>query len=56
MSAPDAETKMWSSSVAPIPSMISTPVALRNASQVTFGRCSPAETAFRQALTASGPS
>ena len=36
---------MWSISVAPMPSMICTPVASRNASQVAFGRCSPAETA-----------
>ena len=41
--------KMCSISVLPMPSMISTPVASRNASQVAFGRCSPAETAFRRA-------
>ena len=36
---------MCSISVAPIPSMIRTPVASRNASHVAAGRCSPAETA-----------
>ena len=48
MSSPAAEMKMCSISVAPMPSMISTPVASRNASHVAFGRCSPAETAFRR--------
>ena len=51
MSAPAAETKMWSISVAPMPSMISTPVASRNASHVAFGRCSPADTAVRSVGT-----
>jgi 2-aminobenzoate-CoA ligase len=47
MASPEAEMKMCSISVEPMPSMISTPVASRNASQTAFGRCSPAETAFR---------
>ena len=45
MSSPAAEMKMCSISVAPIPSMIRTPVASRNACHVAAGRCSPAETA-----------
>ena len=51
MSSPAAEMKMCSISVAPMPSMISTPVASRNASQTALGRCSPADTAVRSVGT-----
>ena len=37
---------MWIISVAPIPSMISMPVALRNSWRVASGSASPADTHF----------
>ena len=52
MSSSAAEMKMCSSSVAPIPSMILTPVAACQARQVSAGSVSPAETQRRSVLEA----
>jgi hypothetical protein len=48
MSSSADPMKMCSISVAPMPSMIRTPVASWNASQVDFGSASPAETQRRR--------
>ena len=46
-SAPDAAMKMWIISVAPMPSVSSTPVASRQSVRVASGSASPAETEAR---------